>query len=678
MYPQIPLVFSGVNDLQLLENNDLSNITGVFEYKHLEKNLLLLQALQLDFETVLIVGDNGESDREVVQQLPQLQLSYQDIALKHIAAKKLSNLIKLINQQTSAPIFISSIGKLTDDDGNILPLKTILHTLAATNRLIIATEDSYLLAQDNQLLGGYMTTASSQGKAAAQLAALAFGQGSATGVEPIRNGSSELILDWNVLEKFHLSVPSSLLDNAKILNRPKSYFIENPQVLIWLVLSLTAVIALGFTFSLSMNKRKNRIIKKQITDSLTGLGNRTGLGYFVKNHSNIVVAVVDINDFNALSHFYGGETCDKLLKKIAQSLASFLQPEISLYRVNHDQFILVAKNEDETNCLYELVPDVITHLERYNFIINGISIGLSCTAGISSPNAEVPMVEANTALVHAKRQNLQVITYEKIDNIVELQQKNIHWAQKVRRALNEDRIRPFYQVIIDNKTGKVTKAEALVRLINVDGSVSSPLYFLEAAKQSHQYEDLTKAVITHSLKEVAAKGLTVTINFTIEDTQSLAILDFFKAQLAQYQCADNVIIEIVESEAVESYHETANFISKVQQLGCKVAIDDFGTGYSSFMHVISLNADILKIDGSIIQKLIDDPKAEILVRTIVNFAKQLKMETVAEFVDSQAILDKVIEIGVDFSQGFFIAKPELSLNTDLTIDLNVDIALIDK
>ncbi len=228
----------------------------------------------------------------------------------------------------------------------------------------------------------------------------------------------------------------------------------------------------------------------------------------------------------------------------------------------------------------------------------------------------------------------------------------------MRKALSEHRVQPFYQAIVSNKTGKTTKVEALVRLIDEDNSVVSPFFFLDAAKKSHQYEKLTHTVLMQSIKAIAHNNMTVSINFTVENTQNTKTLTLLKDLVTVHNCGDRVIIELTESEGIENYQQATNFINNIKQLGCKVAIDDFGTGYSNFMHIVSLNADILKIDGSIIQAILTDSNAEMIVKTIVNFAKQLGMETVAEFVDSQQILAKVTEIGVDYSQGYYLGKPE--------------------
>ena len=102
----------------------------------------------------------------------------------------------------------------------------------------------------------------------------------------------------------------------------------------------------------------------------------------------------------------------------------------------------------------------------------------------------------------------------------------------------------------------------------------------------------------------------------------------------------------------------AKFIADIKQLGCRVSIDDFGSGYSNFTHLIHLNADYLKIDGSIIKDILTDKGSELVAQSIVDFAKRLNMETIAEVVDSQEVLEKVTALGIDYSQGDFIGKPD--------------------
>lgn len=196
-----------------------------------------------------------------------------------------------------------------------------------------------------------------------------------------------------------------------------------------------------------------------------------------------------------------------------------------------------------------------------------------------------------------------------------------------------------------------------MRLIDEDGSIVSPFWFLDAAKRTRQYAMLTRAMIGQSLAVLGDRPVSVSLNFTVDDIRNRETVRFFKQKLEEYNVASRVVIELIESEGIENYDEVSRFIAEIKELGCRVAIDDFGTGYSNFTHLMHLNADYLKIDGSIIQRINDDRNSELITRTLVDFARRLGMETIAEYVDSQAVLDKVVALGVDYSQGFFLGEP---------------------
>ncbi|MCL5041653.1 MAG: EAL domain-containing protein, partial [Gammaproteobacteria bacterium] len=130
-----------------------------------------------------------------------------------------------------------------------------------------------------------------------------------------------------------------------------------------------------------------------------------------------------------------------------------------------------------------------------------------------------------------------------------------------------------------------------------------------------------------------------------------------------------VIFEILESEGIENYAAVRQFIDRAKAMGCQIAIDDFGTGYSNFEHLLRLNVDLIKIDGSLIRQLDHDSTALTLTRGIVQFARELGIKTVAEFVHNQAVFDQVERLGIDFAQGAYIGMPAAELLSDpVTVD----------
>jgi len=134
--------------------------------------------------------------------------------------------------------------------------------------------------------------------------------------------------------------------------------------------------------------------------------------------------------------------------------------------------------------------------------------------------------------------------------------------------------------------------------------------------------------------------------------------------LETYQVGSRLVIEIVESESIENFEEVMHFINKVKSYGCKIAIDDFGTGYSNFEYLMKLKVDYIKIDGSMIKDIDTNKDAQVIVSIIVDFAKRMGIKVIAEFVENESILNKVKELGIEYSQGYHFSMPKEELASD--------------
>lgn len=132
---------------------------------------------------------------------------------------------------------------------------------------------------------------------------------------------------------------------------------------------------------------------------------------------------------------------------------------------------------------------------------------------------------------------------------------------------------------------------------------------------------------------------------------------FLKKKIKDYRIGHRLVLEIVESEGIENFDYVNRFIEDVKALGCKIAIDDFGTGYSNFEYLLKLKADYIKIDGSLIKNLDHDKDAELIVRLLLDFAKHQNIQTIGEFVHSDAVYQKVKSMGIDYSQGYYLGEP---------------------
>jgi EAL domain-containing protein (putative c-di-GMP-specific phosphodiesterase class I) len=195
-------------------------------------------------------------------------------------------------------------------------------------------------------------------------------------------------------------------------------------------------------------------------------------------------------------------------------------------------------------------------------------------------------------------------------------------------------------------------------MIDENGDIIPPYQFLDIAKTTKQYIAITKKVIQKATETFKNSSKEFAINITIEDILSSELNNYTREMLGKEVYKGRIVLEVVESESIESFDEVTEFIARAKQCGCKIAIDDFGTGYSNFEYLIKLRADYIKIDGSMIKNIDKDIDCEEIVRTIVDFAKKRKLKTIAEFVCSKEVFDKVVELGIDYSQGYYIGKPE--------------------
>lgn len=239
--------------------------------------------------------------------------------------------------------------------------------------------------------------------------------------------------------------------------------------------------------------------------------------------------------------------------------------------------------------------------------------------------------------------------------------KNIEIVSNLYEAIKEQRIEVHFQPIIDNATQKISKYETLVRSLNDDGLIVMPYVFLEAAKRARLYPFLTREVVHQALEKFQNRDEEVSINIGWDDIINPLTRKFILEQLEQYSTPSKVIFELVESELLSDSQIATDFIQTLKEKGCKIAIDDFGSGYSNFEYLIRIQADIIKIDGSLIKDIDTNINKRAIVHSIVSFAKDLGIETVAEYVSSKTIFDVVQTMGIDYSQGFYFGKPQKAI-----------------
>ena len=391
-------------------------------------------------------------------------------------------------------------------------------------------------------------------------------------------------------------------------------------------------------------------------DNLTKEGNRFKLLEDIKRFKKPSLALLDINRFGDINEFYGYEIGDEVLITVAKIFKEHTGNKYTLYRIYSDEFAILADN-DEKEHFKNFIKHIADSISSSPLNIKGKEIYIQMTYSISFEEKNELKKTANTIKRYNKN-NKDIVVYDKNLGIEKIHEKNILWTSKLKKALESDNIVPYYQAIYNLKTEKIEKYEALVRLIDEDNIAISPFYFLDVAKKSKQYLKLTKEVIRKSFEYFTDKEYEFSINLTLEDITNKNISSYIIDMLKEYNIAPKVVFEIVESEGIQDFEYVNNFIDSVKKLGCKIAIDDFGSGYSNFEYLIKLNADYIKIDGSLIKDILLNKNNQEIVITIVDFAKRQGFKTIAEFVSSKEIFDKVKELGLDYAQGYYIHEPK--------------------
>lgn len=407
------------------------------------------------------------------------------------------------------------------------------------------------------------------------------------------------------------------------------------------------------------------MIEQQFIDKLTGLPNRNALLHHIETQGITLLGLVDIRNFKAFNDFYGIDFSDRILIEFVSWLNYFAQRHsLTVYRVFGNRFALVprhiatstvSKESEQVISFEQLLYKLWLALDKELFVVQESSIELDVFLGIGV-GTEHLLPLAESAVNQAKSRSHQRCVMI-CDNHSAPQQDHLHWVYEIRDALSEGRIVNFYQPIVSLKGESLRKYEALVRLIRRDGSVVSPALFIDVAKKTRYYQEITRCVFDQSLLVSRQYGVQISVNLSIEDIVNNDLREHILCSLQENKGV-NLVLEITESESIEDYAMVKDFIDSVHFAGFQVAIDDFGSGYSNFAYLVEMQADYLKIDGSIIKEILTDTNSRLVTESIVDIARKLNIAVVAEFVINEAIEAVLIQLGVDYAQGYFYGAPK--------------------
>ena len=419
------------------------------------------------------------------------------------------------------------------------------------------------------------------------------------------------------------------------------------------------------TFEEQVCVKTKEIENKLYYDELTNLKNRYALEEEIKENDFVSITLIDIDSFDDINELYGFSTGNLVLIEVGKILNEFsLKYDVSVYRIYGNVYCLADKKMMGFFKFNELIEELAVLFKNKPLYIEQLDIDIfvNITLGISIAQEE-SIKTAGIALKKAKKNNLPYFVYNNDIDTKEMIEKSMYWREKIKKALKNDKVIPFYQAIFDVDKN-IVKYETLMRIedINEKGEVVylSPYFFLDISVKTKQYLQLSNQIISKALKDLKKTDKQISINLSFKDILDSEFIVFLDESLKKITNEDKsrVVFEILESDYISDYTLLEEFISKYRKQGIKIAIDDFGTGYSNFAHILKIRPNYIKIDGSLIKNIYSDKNSYEMVKSIIDFSKALNIRVIAEFVHSQEVFDSLVELGVDELQGFYLAEPK--------------------
>ena len=409
-----------------------------------------------------------------------------------------------------------------------------------------------------------------------------------------------------------------------------------------------------------IEKKTEELHSKIYTNYISGLPNRNQLLLDMQEQNFLYMAILDIDKFQQFNDIYGEELGNTAIRMSADFISRSVPAENNmLYHITGDEFVIATQNKklSKTDFITK-IEELLEEYKHNEFRYEEKTFNLIMSAGLSFSGGSKMLAYADMALKNAKKKNISLGIFEDDKKIEEEHIKIIECYNTLLRSFENNTIISYFQPILPlSDKSKPRKYESLVRIID-DGKVIPPITFIDVAKKHRLYQKLTQVVIENTLSVIEKYRVPCSINISVDDITSKSTLEFLYKKLDSFEYSNLITIELLETEDFKDYEDVLEFCKNIRSYGAKIALDDFGSGYSNFSHALNLPIDYIKIDASIISNIDRDKNSQVMVETIVDLARKMKVETIAEFVSSVEILETVTSLGVDYAQGFYIGKPE--------------------
>ena len=459
----------------------------------------------------------------------------------------------------------------------------------------------------------------------------------------------------------------------------QSYAVEETAAPIRGKVGKTIGVVLVFHDVTEAREASRKLAYQATHDALTGLINRREFERLVEetlqdakaNGSNNAFCYMDLDQFKVVNDTCGHIAGDALLVELATMIKNRTNENDTVARLGGDEFGILMRNTPLSEARI-MAEEIRNRIRDYRFLWDGQTFEVGISMGVvpirPDTTAAVEIFSnADIACFVAKDMGRNQIHVSNLDDVEQARrQLEMQWSARIPAALENNRFTIFYQKIapLDAASGKPPRCELLVRMLEDDGSLILPGRLIPAAERFRHMPEIDRWVIHHAMELITQHGdrlgmAAYAINLSGQSLGQEDLLDFVKREILRSGVKPHLItFEITETAAIRNVSHAARFMTELKKMGCQFSLDDFGSGLSSFGYLKMLPVDYLKIDGSFVRNMLHDEHDHSIVVAITQIAKTLNKTCVAEWIEDEATLLALKEIGVDYGQGFFLHRPE--------------------
>ncbi len=419
-------------------------------------------------------------------------------------------------------------------------------------------------------------------------------------------------------------------------------------------------------------EREQRILKLAYEDSLTQLPNRSHFGerlqreimQAAEQHRTLAIFVMDLDRFKFVNDTLGHSVGDHVLREVAQRLRGVLRTEDCVARLGGDEFAILVPAGDEPGAT-ELARNVLRTLEQpIDFVGQPLDVGASIGIALypaHAADAQTLLRNADIAMYVAKRNRSGYMLYD--PHYDTSQQQHLSLLSELRRAVEQDELRLYYQPKVNLSSSGVHAAEALIRWVHPVRGLVSPGLFVPFAEHTGYIKVLTRWVLSEAIRQCGqwlrqGMQIEISVNLSARDLMVRDLPEFIGALLTQHGVpAALICLEITESGFMEDPAHAQRVLGRLAAIGLRLSIDDYGTGYSSLSYIMKLPVNELKIDRAFVSNMSEDADMMTIVRSTIELGHNLGLKVVAEGIEDPKGYALLRSLGCDVAQGYYISPP---------------------